>query len=158
MGGAAQSSHTDCNIGEAVRYSYYNAKTGAISDFRFSGSEKNAKLNTPAEHVAIAGRLDPLSQRVDVETKEVVDWQPPPPDNNHEWNAERRRYVKKGDVIAAERRDRHARTRIAELEGRQQRALREYTLGDSAAIDRLRAIDDEIKTLRSDLIIEQERA
>jgi hypothetical protein len=135
-----------------MMYSFYDETTGDFSGRVFSGSARLVALNTPTGYVAISGRFDRLSQRVDTKTGEVVDYQPPKPDDDHEWNTERRRWVKKPDVLVAERRGAAARKRIAELEASQLRALREHALGDATAVDRLRAIDDEIKTLRADLL------
>jgi len=136
-------------------WSFYDQETGDISGKRFRAiNDRVLAANTPTGFTAIEGAFDRLSQRVDVETGKVIDYQPPAPDDDHEWNATRRRWVKKPEVLAAERRDKAARDRIAELEASQLRATREHLLDpiDPAPTARLRAIDDEIKTLRSDLI------
>jgi hypothetical protein len=141
-----------------MTYSFYDEITGLFSGRRFSGSERLIVKSTPAGMRAIEGRFDRLSQRVDIATGAVIDFQPPAPDNDHEWRENvvngRPRWVKKASVRAAEQRDKAARSRIAELEASQQRAIREHLLGDAAAAQRLRDIDDEIKSLRSDLIRE----
>lgn len=137
-------------------WSFYDQATGQISTRRYRASnDKALESNTPAGCVAIEGQFDNLSQMVDVKTGEVVDYQPPSPGDDFEWNAERRRHVKKPAVLAAERRDKLARSRIAELESGQARAIREHALGDASAAAKLQAIDDEIKTLRTDLIQER---
>lgn len=134
-------------------WSFYDQATGQISTRRYRASnDKALESNTPAGYVAIEGQFDHLSQRVDIATGTVVDYQPPQPDTDHVWNAERRRYVKKPEVLAAERRDKAARKRIAEIEASLQRAFREDRLGDPTAIDRIRAGNDEIDTLRSDIL------
>jgi hypothetical protein len=134
-------------------WSFYDQVSGSFSGRRFRAlNDRALDANTPDGLVPLEGTFDRLSQRVDVQTGKVVDFQPPQPDADHEWNAESRRWVKKAAVLAAERADKQARTRIAELEASQARAIREHTLGDATAIDRLRTIDDEIKTLRSDIL------
>ena len=56
-----------------------------------------ASLNTPAGHVAVPGCHDHLSRRLDVETGEVVDWQPPAPPADEftswAWDADARRWL-----------------------------------------------------------------
>lgn len=77
------------------------------------------------------------SQRVDVETDQVVDYQPPAPDADHEWIHDDaqgnrvRRWVLKPDAVERRNRRSMAIARIAELERKQERAMREHLLGIS---------------------------
>jgi hypothetical protein len=106
--------------------------------------------NTPPEHIAIEGHhFDPVSQRVDVETGEIVDRQPPQPSTDHHWNTTIRRWQLKPEVVAKEDERRNALERIRYLELKALRSLREHALGQAAAIDRLKTIDDEINKLRT---------
>ena len=137
-------------------WSFFDSRTGEILKRRFRGTQKAVIRNTPAGATAIAGQYDRLSQRVDVATGEVIDYQPPAPSADHEWresvNDGRPRWVKTAEVVQRERADRIARARIAELEAAQPRAIREHALGDESATARLQAIDQEIAALRGDLI------
>jgi hypothetical protein len=137
-------------------YSFYDETTGDFSGRVFSGSARLVALNTPTGYVAISGRFDRLSQRVDTKTGEVVDYQPPSPGDNYEWNADRKRYVLKSEILEQQRKHDAAMARIAEAEAEQARPLRELMLNpdDTAALQKLTELDDEIKTLRSDLIQE----
>jgi hypothetical protein len=79
----------------------------------------------------------------------VVDYQPPQPSIEHEWNADTKRWQLTAAVQQRESDRRSALARIAELEGKQARAVREAVLsGDQS---RLRAIEGEIAGLRPTL-------
>jgi hypothetical protein len=105
--------------------------------------------NTPRDHIAIEGdNFDLVSQRIDVATGLVVDRLPPQPSPDHEWNTAVRRWQLKPEVVAIEDARRNAIERIRILELKALRALREHALGQAAAIDRLKTIDDEIAQLR----------
>jgi hypothetical protein len=135
-------------------WSFYDAQTGALSGRRFSGPARMLKANTPEGHVAIEGKLDRLSQRVDVATGNIVDYVPPQPDERHEWHAQSKRWRKRADVVLREAADRRARKRIAELERAQLRPLRELAVdaNNAEAKRRLAEIDAEIAGLRNDLV------
>jgi hypothetical protein len=106
--------------------------------------------NTPPEHVAIEGHhFDPVSQRVDVASGEIVDRQPPQPSADHQWDTTIRRWQLKPEVVAKEDERRNALERIRYLELKALRSLREHALGQAAAIDRLKSIDGEINELRA---------
>lgn len=133
-------------------FSFYRLDTGEIIGRRFSGSDLEA--NTPQGCGAIAGSFDRLSQRVDLDTGQVVDYQPPQPDADHEWNAERRRWVKRPAVLLRERRREAALAEIARVEIAQARAVREILLAvlpDGPEKTRLQQIEDQIAARRSDL-------
>jgi hypothetical protein len=106
--------------------------------------------NTPRDYVAIEGdNFDLLSRRVDVATGLVVDRLPPQPSPDHEWNTAIRRWQLKPEVVALEDARRNAPERIRFLELKALRALREHALGQAAAIERLKTIDDEIAQVRT---------
>lgn len=75
--------------------SYYRLGTGEILPFRDKLVEPMPAL--PEGIGAIEGAYDHLSQRVDIETGEVVDWQPDKPEGDeytdHEWDAGTKRWV-----------------------------------------------------------------
>ena len=60
--------------------SYYDPATGLFSGASYAGSEP--ELNGGAGEAWLPGRFDHLSQRVDLDTGEVIGYQPPaPPDD-----------------------------------------------------------------------------
>jgi hypothetical protein len=99
------------------------------------------------------GRFDKRSQRVDLTTGDVVDYQPPSPGAGYEWNVTSKRWVKRADVIAREARQAQAAQRIDELELSQRRPVRELLIdpNNAAARTRLVEIEAEIATQRERL-------
>lgn len=82
----------------ARTWSFYDAATGAIAPARVTcPAGPNLAGNTPAGHVAIEGRFDHLSQRVNLQTGQVEDYQPPAPADDElrtwAWNADTKRWV-----------------------------------------------------------------
>ena len=130
-------------------YSFYHPETGQIHHQAFGTDDaRMLKANTPAGYVATPGCLDPLSQRIDVTTGEVVDYQPPSPSADHEWNATTKRWQINAAVTAKAEARRSALASIAALEASQDCAIRELALGQAGALDRLKALDIEIAALR----------
>lgn len=132
---------------------FYDLETGRLLGKTLSGPDASVLAsNTPAGAGAVEGHYDPLSQRVELATGAVIDYQPPQPSEDHEW-VDRRWRLKK-DAAAREIRRRAARKAIDAVEWKQARAVREAlisVLPDGPAKQRLQQIDDEIATLRSDL-------
>ena len=130
-------------------YSFYHPETGQIHRQAFGTDDaRMLKANTPAGYVATPGCLDPLSQRIDVTTGEVVDYQPPSPSPDHEWNATTKRWQINAAVTAKAEAHRSALASIAALETSGVRAVRELALGQAGALDRLKALDIEIAAQR----------
>lgn len=97
-------------------WSFYDAATGTFSRGRIVCSPAQLAANTPHGCVPIAGAFDPLSQRVDIGTGQVVDYQPPAPTDDDlrtwAWNADTRRWVASPTELAvanAARAERDAR-------------------------------------------------
>jgi hypothetical protein len=119
---------------------FYHKETGILHPVTVvTNSDMAVALNTPADHVAIdhpeGGRLDHLSQRVEVTTGNLVDYQPPPsPDQ--EWRAQ---------FVAA----RISGARRAELVNQQHSLVRRLALNpsDASARSALEAIDAECHLL-----------
>lgn len=130
-------------------WSFYDPNTGAFVDGSIGCSQRNIALNTPPGLVAIEGRFDHLSQRID--NGKVVDYQPPQPSPDHEWRERvvngRPRWVKKADVLAREAKDRVAREALRELDARSLRLLRERSTDPQIA-----AIEAEAAEIRKDVI------
>jgi hypothetical protein len=140
-------------------YSFYHAETGAIYNNKFStDDEMLVALNTPPDHVAIDGHHDHLSQRVDLKTGKIIDYQPPAPSTDHAWNDVTKRYQLSIAAQAIVDRRAAAVARIALLDAQSVRATRELCLARrltadeiAAVVARLEKIDDEILLLRHDL-------
>jgi hypothetical protein len=79
-------------------WSFYRLSDGTFTGRTLCVPDNAIAMNTPAGLAVKAGIFDHLSQRVDVDSGEVVDYQPPQPNDDHEWNAEVRRWVKRADV------------------------------------------------------------
>lgn len=130
---------------------FYDLTTGLFTRQRLVTSD-DALLaaNTPAGCGAHAGAVDPDSQRVDLATGELVDWQPPQPSVDHEWNTDSRRWELTPAAAKREAAALDAQRRIEALEIAQLRPLRELLLDQTSqpARARLAEIDAEIATLR----------
>lgn len=137
------------------RFHFYHAETGLLHHSCVSintpEAEKVAALNCPEGHSPIEGELDPRSHRVDIATGEVIEYQPPAPTADHEWNADAKRWQLSAAALGKLNRSNAARARIAQLENSQHRHVREHCLGIAGAAEKLKAIDDEIFSLRSQL-------
>jgi hypothetical protein len=117
--------------------------------FSTDQSDAPAPINFPDGHGVIEGIYDHLRKRVDIATGELVDYQPPQPSTDHEWNAETKRWQL--NAAAQGKIDAHADAlgRIAALEAQGIRSMRELALGQPGAQDRLAAIDAQIAGLRT---------
>jgi hypothetical protein len=132
-------------------YSLYEAATGLFTGKRLHCDDEGLlSARLPAGTLAIEGTFDQRTQRLELATGQVVSYRPPPPSGDHEWNATEKRWQVKA-ARGAETRTAVIYARIQALEATQGRAVREATLGDAAAIKRLKEIDAEIKELRKEL-------
>lgn len=130
---------------------FYRLTDGTFTRARLCTSDPAlAVANTPPGCGAYAGDVDPDSQRVDIETGEIVDWQPPRPSDDHEWDADRRRWEMSPAAAKREAERIDAQRRIDALEQSQLRPLRELLLDQTSetARARLAEINAEIVTLR----------
>jgi hypothetical protein len=75
-------------------YHFFHEETGLFADFILTlTDERSLKANIPPNHVAHDGSVsDHLSQRFDIASGSVVDYQPPQPSPDHEWDARSRRW------------------------------------------------------------------
>jgi hypothetical protein len=98
----------------------------------------------------VEGHIDPLSQRLDLASGKVVDYQPPAPDENHLWNATAKRWQKSPERVELERASRLARAEIEKLEASQLRPLRELAVdpNNEKARERLNELETRIAELR----------
>jgi len=129
---------------------FYDLGSGEIMPNELKAScpdfAKFVTANTPEGYAPIYWVTDPMSQRVDLSTGEIVDYQPPQPDAEHVWDVDARRWIKRPDVIERERLRLEAQSRIDDLERRQARRVRELLAASDPA---LKTIDDEIAQLRA---------
>jgi hypothetical protein len=132
-------------------YSLYEAATGLFTGKRLHCDDDgllHARL--PAGTLAMEGGFDQRCQRVDLGTGAVVEYRPPAPSGDHEWNSSEKRWQVRA-ARGAQDRIAVIYARIQSLEATQGRAVREATLGDPSAMKRLKDIDAEIRDLRQEL-------
>jgi hypothetical protein len=118
-------------------YSFYDPQTGVLTGSTFCASRPEyLEANTPRGLAAVEGEWNPLTHTVDLETSAVV---PSPA---------------AAPAVDPDRQRRDTLVKIAQLEARQLRPLRELAIDphDRQARDRVSAIDAEIAALRSSLI------
>lgn len=152
-------------------FSFYEASTGIFHTGHVSlpadrdGLCLDLIANTPPGHVAFEGRVDHLSQRYDVGTGSVVDYQPPAPPADDEstwsWDADVKRWQSSPTLGRIKRqRVAEARAAISMLELDQARPLREITVAANvspgqpvppATVQRLATLDAQIKVHRTRL-------
>lgn len=85
-------------------WSKYKTADGLFTGVTISCRGDHLDINIAAGLGCVMGEYDALSQRIDVITGQVVDYQPPQPSSDHAWDAEgkRWRYIKTDADIAAE--------------------------------------------------------
>lgn len=117
-------------------FSYYDPDTGHFTGTRVRVSPSQ-EPPTHRRWARMPGRFDHLSQRVDLATGEVVDFVPPQPSSDHEWDAEKKRWNLNADAAARKRDADAALLMLGEQDRRSVRALREALLEALARIDAL---------------------
>jgi hypothetical protein len=132
-------------------WTIFDLSSGLFVGRTFHGTRASLALNIPSGCGAVEGRHDYLSRRVDIESGEVVEYQPPQPSPDHEWNATTKRWALSAAVQERNARRGAARAQIAALESAQVRPQRELLLDptNADARKRLEAIEIQIITLRS---------
>lgn len=127
-------------------FTLYDRATGMFTPSYYFG---NPALHETEGFAAMEGHHDHLSRKVDPATGEVVDHQPPQPDDRHEWDGTAKRWVPNAATRAHQSALLAAVTRTAELEAPERHLVRRLTLDPSDAEARraLAAIDDELARL-----------
>lgn len=134
-------------------YSFYDSSTGLFTGKHLQCDDAAMIATTlPNGMMALEGAYDHLSHRVDLATGQIVRYQPPAPSEGHEWNPATNSWQLNAGVHDGQARRNAVMSRIHALEVSQGRALREATLGDASAVQRLKEIDDAIKALRRELM------
>jgi hypothetical protein len=138
-----------------MRYTVADLKAGGVFVRHISCGTDQLRYNVAAHEFAVPGSYDLYASRYDEATQQVVDYQPPQPDADHEWNAQTRRWQKREAVLLFEQRRAVALARIDQLENKQARILRELEIDPAKVgidgktpMERLVAIDQEIEQLR----------
>jgi hypothetical protein len=132
-------------------YSLYEAATGLFTGKRlYCDDEGLISMRLPAGILALEGKFDHCSQRMDLATGVVVEYRQPAQSVVDERNSSDLRWQVKSTRSCADR-TAIIHARIHMLEATQGRAIREATLGDATAIKRLQDIDAEINDLRKQL-------
>lgn len=129
-------------------WTFYRLDTGKLVATFASTSDADLPRNTPPGCSAVEGEWNLETHRVDLATGQPLAWRPPRPSIGHDWNDADGRWQ-----LSPRAQRLAAMQRIAELEARQPRAIREAILDpfDNGARERLQAIDTEIMNLRADL-------
>jgi hypothetical protein len=143
-------------------YSLFDTTTGLFVGRTFStdlredtGAHARAlAANTPAGHGVLEGVHDHLSRRVELATGTVLDYQPPAPSADHEWNADIKRWQLSAAAQAKAAAAAMVRARHEELIRQQHDDVRRAVLGDVAARERSQAIESEIGALQSAIVAE----
>lgn len=134
------------------QWSEYREDTGEFTGRTLSGSDADLEINTRSGYAWKSGSFDHLSQRVDVSTSDVTDYQPPQPDDDHEWNTQAKRWIKRPAAAARDAKRATALAEIRRLETEvQPRVQREIDLGYDGALQRLIELDQKIQELRAHL-------
>lgn len=140
------------------QYTIADLNAGGVFVRHLSCGDKQLHLNVADHELAVPGRHDLYASRYDEQTQSVVDYQPPQPDADYEWNEQTKRWQKREAVLLREQRRTVAQTRIDQLETKQARILRELEIdpakvGDDGKTpkERLVEIDHQIEQLRGQL-------
>lgn len=107
-------------------YSFYDPSTGLLAGGTVTLPDGLLDLNTPAGLVAIEGAFDQRSQRIDLDSGEVVAWHPAPDPQrdaaHRRWEQERSvqqleaRQARSIRALMLDPNDQQARQRLADLE------------------------------------------
>jgi hypothetical protein len=106
--------------------SLYDPATGIFNGMTISASDEELlKKNIPDGCGAIDGVIDHLAYSVDIETGTVVDYQPPQPNDDHEWITDTKRWQIKPDIIKKQQDKAQALAQLQLLDAKHLRALDE---------------------------------
>lgn len=132
---------------------FFDAATGLWTGVQFRGADDDIAANAPAGSVPLDAVEFPHAMRL--VDGALVEYQPPAPDADHEWNAQTRRWQLSSDAAGRIQRKRAAQDAIEVLERQQARAMREHAIGRGGTAaqlkKRLEDIDDQITALRSQI-------
>lgn len=137
-------------------WSFYDKETGLFDGSSYSCDHDEFVEANARGRGFLEGRFDRLSQRVDVETGDVVGYQPPPPSADHEWDETTKRWNLSAKAQAIIDDHDTAMAEIAEAEKLSgPRPVREallLILPDGPERQRISAFNDSITVNREKLI------
>lgn len=138
---------------------FYDETTGIFTGAIVNHSDPE-QLKPPPGHKAFEGECHEMhAKRVDVSTGELVDWQPPAPSADHEWDDSTKRWKPNQAMVDRQAHHAHAHGRIRQLADTERHLIRKLILTatsgpQSAPIAKaraeLQAIEDEIAGLQRD--------
>ena len=131
-------------------FSVYRKSDGLFTGGRLHVPEADLARNLRDGEAHVDGTVDHLSQRVDLATGAVVDYQPPQPSIDHEWNAEVKRWQLTATASVKQQARVAADAQIAALIASQHDAVRAAILGEPTALQCLKDIHYQIELLRGD--------
>jgi hypothetical protein len=140
-------------VGVMKTVTLFDRVTGEIHG-TLSAPEQMLEESIPPECDCIDGEFDGAKRRVDVATREVVPYQPPAPDADSVWDAEKEEWFLPLSVAVRRAKNSDIMHKIEELEQKQLRATREILLARgnvTEARQTLETIDDQIALLRAQL-------
>jgi len=138
---------------------FYDPSTGIFVGKSVSvRDEDDMLLSKPDGLEAHEGDIDHLSQRVDLATGQLVDYQPPAPSQYHEWNAELKRWRPSAAMMT----DAESRAALKAIDEKRARAFSDFVLNPNAQISvdgktvtplqRLQDLESEAQALRAKLL------
>lgn len=143
----------------------YSLVDGTFTGSRISGPvdeqgnmQPGIERSIPEGHGAIEGVIDAMSQRVNLLTRTLEDYQPPQPSTDHGWDAVTKRWSLNAAVVQRMKMERESRARIAQLELAQLRPMREIALYGAESLEampavrRLNDIERQIRVLRASVV------
>jgi hypothetical protein len=138
-------------------WSFYSEHDGIFVDRKIRANvERIALANAPPGCIAIEGDYDRLTQRVDIATGEVIGYQPPRPDDDHEWDERSERWVLRPEIAAWERSRQAALAELESIDAKRSRALSDQVLTPNMKADdgktprdRLQDLEVRAQSLRS---------
>lgn len=141
----------------ANQFHFFDVETGLLHEkcvvlnVQSADVQTVARANAPAGHEPIEGAYDHLSQRVDVPSGKVVDYQPPQPSTDHEWNHVTKRWDLNQAALERLHLANEKRLRLAVLTAKKPDLVSDALLGKEGAMDKLRVADNEIELLKEQL-------
>jgi hypothetical protein len=134
-------------------WSFYDTTTGLFTGRVLIGSDDQLVSNTLPGTAAIAGKHNKQNKKVDLNTLNVVDYQPPQPSPDYVWNATTKRWEEKASVVSVREQVRSLREQIQDLQQQSLDPMRELILDSTKVAKRARLtqIDNDIATLRAQI-------
>lgn len=148
-----------------MRFSYFDRRTGLFTGKQITVNKREQLRAVDPNIDCIEGAYDPMSERVvihrttdketgkDIEAFDVIDYQPPKPNDSSEWDDDKKRWQLTAEAQRIDDLHEAANAEIAKLEASQARSMRELALdpNNQEAKRYLISIDLRIAELRANL-------